>query len=343
MRTGSFSRTVWRRDGAKYFSARRGEILSSLTPDEMCASMRAGGDTDFIWTETAVFGRSAQTGYYAVVKAAGDLAARGAEPAGICVRLMLPAGCSEDDVAELAQGIEDACRRLNLQTACFQGEVSPAVTVSTVCISAAGILPGSRQIRCSMVKPGQTILLCGYTGLEGTLRILDEAGEELGTRFAPAFLDQAAELKKELVTPDAILQAVRADFGSVKENNPGISAVQQIGSGGILAALWDLTEASGTGVHVEMSKMAIRQETVEICEFYRIDPYRLTSAGSFLIAADHADRAVEVLEKAGVRAGKLGTATASHAKEVSGRNEVRYLDRPAADELMRWWEERLHP
>ena len=180
MRTGSFSRTVWRRDGAKYFSARRGEILSSLTPDEMCASMRAGGDADFIWTETAVFGRSAQTGYYAVVKAAGDLAARGAEPAGVCVRLMLPAGCSEDDVAELAQGIEDACRRLNLQTACFQGEVSPAVTVSTVCISAAGILPGNRQIRCSMVKPGQTILLCGYTGLEGTLRILDEAGWKPG-------------------------------------------------------------------------------------------------------------------------------------------------------------------
>ena len=54
--------------------------------------------------------------------------------------------------------------------------------------------------------------------------------------------------------------------------------MQQIGSGGILAALWDLTEASGTGMKVDMAEFSIRQETVELCEFYRLNPYLLTSA-----------------------------------------------------------------
>ena len=340
MRTGSFSRTVWRRDGAKYFSTERGEILFGLSPEEMCAGLKGEEGADFLWTEASAFGWSGQTGYYAVLKAAGDLAARGADPVGVSVRMMLPSACSEDDVAKLARGIGAACSQMKLQAACFQGETSPAVHLPTVCISAAGTVPKGGIRRCSFMRPGQAILLCGYTGLEGTLRLLDEAGNELGTRFVPAFLDKTAQLKKELVTPEMILRALRADRITPGEG-PGISAVQQIGSGGILGALWDLTEASGTGMHVEMPQMAVRQETVEICEFYRINPYLLTSAGSFLIAADDADRTVDVLEKVGVRAGKLGVATAEHAKVVSGRDEIRYLDRPAPDELIRWWAERL--
>lgn len=35
----------------------------------------------------------------------------------------------------------------------------------------------------------------------------------------------------------------------------------------------------------------------------------------------------------------LGVTTADHAKVITSGDEVRYLDRPAPDELMRWWEE----
>lgn len=339
MKTGNFSRTVWRRSGAKQFHTEREEVLFGLSPEETCAALKGEEGKDFLWAQAAVSGCSAGSGYFAALKAAGDLAARGAQPKALSVRLLLPPDRDEETVKEFSAAIEAACKRMHIQTACFQGEFSPAAAIPTVCVSAAGTARRDEIMQCRMVRPGQSIVLCGYTGLEGTLRILDEAEEELNTRFTSAFLEKTRELERELVTGEAVLEAV-SKAGKIQEN-AGITAVHQIGSGGIMAALWDLTEASGTGLEAEMSRMTIRQETVEICEFYRLNPYLLTSSGSFLIAADDAGCVLKVLEKAGIRAGKLGVATEQNAKVISGRDEIRYLDRPAPDELVRWWVERL--
>ena len=85
-----------------------------------------------------------------------------------------------------------------------------------------------------------------------------------------------------------------------------------------------------------MGLIALRQETVEICEYFRLNPYQMTSSGSFLLAADHAEEVIAVLEGAGARAGRLGVARAQNARVITSGEEVRYLDRPAPDELMRW-------
>ena len=107
-------------------------------------------------------------------------------------------------------------------------------------------------------------------------------------------------------------------------------------SGGILAALWDLAEHAQIGLESDLGLMTLRQETVEICEFFHLNPYQMTSAGSFLLAADHAEEVIAVLKEAGARAGRLGVARAQNARVITSGEEVRYLDRPAPDELMRW-------
>ena len=65
-------------------------------------------------------------------------------------------------------------------------------------------------------------------------------------------------------------------------------------------------------------------------------PHQLTSAGSYLILTDEADQVIEVLEKAGARAVRLGVAKAQNARVITSKEEIRYLDRPAPDELARW-------
>ena len=85
-----------------------------------------------------------------------------------------------------------------------------------------------------------------------------------------------------------------------------------------------------------MSGIAIKQETVEICEFYRLNPYQMTSAGSFLIVTEDAQTVIEILEKAGARAGRLGVTKSRNARVITSGEEVRYLDRPAPDELALW-------
>ena len=48
----------------------------------------------------------------------------------------------------------------------------------------------------------------------------------------------------------------------------GVRAMHDVTTGGIFGALWELAEASGVGLEIELKKIPIRQETVEICEFF---------------------------------------------------------------------------
>ena len=175
------------------------------------------------------------------------------------------------------------------------------------------------------------LLMCGYAGLEGTLRILSESRADLSTRFTDTFLDEAERLEDELVMPGQMLRVFDAD---------GNAAVRQIGSGGILAALWELCEQKEAGFEIDMHHIALKQETGEICEFYRRNPYQMTSAGSFLILTERADEVLAALEDAGAHAVRLGTAGKQNARVIRNGEETRYLDRPAPDELLRWQTER---
>ena len=119
-----------------------------------------------------------------------------------------------------------------------------------------------------------------------------------------------------------------------------ILAARQIGSGGILAALWELAEDAETGFEIDMANIVLKQETVEICEFYRLNPYQMTSAGSFLILTTEAEQVIELLKGAGARAGRLGVTKAQNARVITSGTEMRYLDRPAPDELVNWMAKR---
>lgn len=88
-----------------------------------------------------------------------------------------------------------------------------------------------------------------------------------------------------------------------------------------------------------MSQIAIRQETVEICEYYQLNPYQMTSTGGMLMVTKDGAGLIKVLEKAGARAVRLGVTTSENARVITSGDEKRYMDRPAPDEWMRWWEQ----
>ena len=217
---------------------------------------------------------------------------------------------------------------MNLEICQIQVETSSFVTQMVVTATAVGEKESTAIREQEMTVAGEELLLCGYAGLEGTLRILDESEEELGTRFVPVFLEKAKLLREKLVLPDQIL--------SVKEQ---VSDIRQIGSGGILAALWELGEELQTGFDIDFSKIALKQETVEICEFYQLNPYLMTSAGSFLLVTGQSEEVIACLAEQGVSAVRLGCMKDQNARVIKNGEETRYLDRPAADELARWWKE----
>ena len=57
----------------------------------------------------------------------------------------------------------------------------------------------------------------------------------------------------------------------------GASALCAMGEGGILRALWKMAEASRVGLRADLRKIPVRQETIEICERFDLNPYKLLS------------------------------------------------------------------
>lgn len=333
MRNGRITQTAWQRAVRKRLKTERKEAVWRPSPWETCSAVRTEYDGLAGWADAVVSDDSADAGFYAVYRAAGDLAAKGIRAAAVSIRALFPEGTDEIRLAELAESIEQACSELNIQVTSFDGTVTKDVSRMVVFAGAAGWGTEKKEEEKTdsgrEQNPGE-IILCGYAGLEGMLRILALDPPELRERFVSDFLDRAAALKCEIIRPEKILNLscrMRA-------------SVFQIGQGGIFASLWELAQTGNVGFEIPMSQIALKQETVEICEFYRLNPYLLTSCGSYLVLTGQGDEMLDRLAQDGVPAVRLGRALRQNAKVLISGEERRYLDRPAEDELQRWQDER---
>lgn len=296
---------------------------------EMCAAISGDGGF-FVVADATVCGNTSYTGAYAAIRALNDLMTRGAEPVAVQVSLMLPIHIKETDVQKLISVLKGFCKENGIAIATVRAEVQATVRQVTVHVSAIGQAEEERLLGLEQVAPEQDIILCGSIALEGMQRILDECDAELKERFVPAFLRQMRELKKEMFLGEAI----RSAWGHV-------SAMQQIGNGGIFATLWEVAEAAGLGLTVDLSQMTVCQETIEVCEFYRLNPYRMTSTGGVLMLTEDGESLLQILRGCGVRASRLGRTEKGKIRKVINGGESRFLDRPAPDELALWQEKRL--
>lgn len=330
MKPGKLSQTVWNRTVQKQLNSMKERFLLKPSKEERCTALRTASGEITLTASASVTGRAASLGTYAIAAAVNDIAARGASPAGLTVQIMLPVDAEETLLKEMIREMELLCQKLHIAIAGIQAEVSTAVSQVLIQVTALGLAEEAALLPLSKIGPRQDIVLCGYIGLEGMLRILAECEEELGRRFSPSFLRQMKSLESQLIRLDAIRMASGC-----------VTAMQQIGSGGITGTMWELAEAAGVGLAVDLKKMNIRQETVEVCEYYHLNPYQMTSAGSILMITEHGERLARILCGGGVRASVLGVTTAGNARVVTSGEERRFLERPAPDELSRWWEERL--
>lgn len=177
--------------------------------------------------------------------------------------------------------------------------------------------------------PGDEIVVAGYAGLKGTSIIAKEKEAELGRYFSKGFLADGknlyevyrADMEKEGISPWNLGMEL------------GAHSLYEIGEGGFLAALWKMAEASDVGLSVDLRKIPIRQETIEISEIFSVNPYRLYGKGAVLIGTPSGEALVFKLEKLGFMAAVIGQAEKGIARKLYSGENFRYLERPLQDEL----------
>lgn len=184
------------------------------------------------------------------------------------------------------------------------------------------------------MEAGQDLVAVGYIALRGT-SVIAAAGEpELRKRFTAQFVKRCRNLYESRglfklpgvsASWEAKAEALACRHGAASWCVPG--------EGGIMAALWDYFDSFHLGFEINLKRLPVLQETIEVCEVFDINPYRLQSEGCLLCTAPNGGDLIDSLEKEGIYAAVLGKATGHIGRQITNGEIRSFLDRPKPDEL----------
>lgn len=323
MRIGKVSDSVLKRSVLKLLREKREEISKGAGVGEDCAlfsfkdSHMASCVSEVAVADVADIGRALQ-------KCANNLATAKAEPVAAMMQLLLPQETEEPFLKQLMKAANEAAQKLSMQIVGGHTTVSPYVTQPIVCFTGFGKAQEDVCVPTGVIKPGMDIVVTKWIGLEGTAILAKKHEEELLDRYPRYMVEKAIAFSEYM----SILPEAAVAWKS------GASSMHDVSEGGIFAALWEMAESAGVGLNIDLRKLPLRQETVEVCELLEKNPYELLGGGSLIIAAADGEAMVEALAAEGIVATNVGQFTDSNDKLIFNEEEKRYMDRPAMDQVI---------
>ncbi len=317
MRVGKLDNGTLERLIINKIKCRRPEVKKSAAVGEDCAVIDFGEYNCVISTDP-ITGAVSDIGRLAVNVSCNDIASNGVEPLGILLTVLLPPSVTEEQMSQIMADAADEAAKLNIEILGGHTEITPVVTVPVISATALGRQVASEAVDRN-IEPGDYFVMTKAAGIEGTGIIVADYGNELSDvltdneiAFAINLLEHTSVVKEGIIA-----------------GKLGVGPMHDITEGGVLGAVWELCRISGVGADIDISKIPIYDVTSKVCRHYGINPYRLISSGSMMMAVrpDKYDALMEALAEAGVGAACIGRAV------VAG--EGMDIAPPAADELFK--------
>ena len=247
-------------------------------------------------------------------------ASRGAAVEQITVSVIMPAGSEEAAFRGFTSGLGYLCKQEKIWVTVEDARVLREVSIPL--IRAVGIGPQTGKTETDRLAADIDVILAGSIAREGAAILAIEKEEELRKRFAAFYVEAAQALYDDAAMP-AVRELIR-EYGA-----HGIA----VREGGIFAGLWNLAAAGKVGLDIDLGAIPIRQHTVEVCEYFNLNPYMLLSGGCILLAAAHGESLVAALEDRGITAAVIGKTRNGNDRIIRYDDEIRYLEPPKADEI----------
>ena len=289
MRQGKISENVLKRSVLKKIKTHRDEVVSGAGIGKDCAIL-AFGEEQTVLSVTPVTAPVTELSSYAIPMALNNIAVAGAHPVGVMLSILLPEETEETELRQIMEQAEEVCHAWNVEIMGGHTEVTSAAAKPVMTVTGVGKKEAARAGFPQGIKANQDIVVSKWIGLEGTARLAKEHKEELCSKYPVRMIEEAAGYDKYLsVIPEAAT-AVKS----------GVCMMHDVSEGGIFGALWELAERAGVGLNIDLKKIPLRQETVEVCELCNVNPYELLSGGSLLMITDNGPGLTERLREAGI-------------------------------------------
>ncbi len=286
------------------------------------------GEKVLITSMDPITGALERIGWLAININANDVATFGVQPRFFSSCLLLPESATKETVKAICEQIDLGAKKLGIAVTGGHAETTPNLPYPIVVGYCMGVAGRNDYVTAKGAKVGNKLILTKSVGIEGTAILATDRHSQLANKLKPALLNKAKKLFSNIsVVKEAVL-AFETGY---------VTAMHDPTEGGIAGGIHELADASNAGFKVYEENLSIANETLRICEFFRIDPLQLIASGSLLIAAEesYADKVVEALNRNRIAASIIGEILSSpkkrFLKRISGKTEK--LVRPVSDHL----------
>ena len=122
------------------------------------------------------------------------------------------------------------------------------------------------------------VFVSGFVGNLGTKVLIENKFDELSRYFNKQYLQSLSE-ELDKTIKDGFIPSL-----SILDNK--VVDTLEISKGGALSSLWKLCDRNHWGLTYNLRKIPILQGTIEIANFYDINPYRFLTQNSKLLVLD---------------------------------------------------------
>jgi len=247
------------------------------------------------------------TPWIAWVKAMNNFACSGGQIEGARLTMLLPQNVKESWIKGYMADFNSYAEAKDIQILGGHTQVSEVFARAQFVVTMLGTA-GDYCANKKKIKPGYDIVMVGQAGLMGADIILKEKREELHTRLPDFYLDMAS-VKEDAYS---IVDVARR----IADSGMDICYMHDGSSGGVYGALWQMGVWMDKGFEVQHVDIPIRQETIEICEFFNINPYLLDATGCLFVVVEDGEKLVEYLAEQETEAAVIGVVTEKKEKLI---------------------------
>ena len=243
-----------------------------------------------------------EIGWYVVHVNANDIASMGATPRWLLLTLLLPEKRTDRAmIEEIFSQVSQACQSMGVVLCGGHTEITHGLDRPI----AVGLMLGEvekEDLVCTAgVQAGDDIILTKGIAIEGTAVLAREMEVSLAEQVGSELV---ARGKRFLQEPG--ISVLREAMVVCQAGRP--HAMHDPTEGGLATGLWELAQASGKGIVVDLGRVHVFPETAVFCQALDLDPLGLIASGALLVTAapEESSKMVQALTREGIGAAIIG-------------------------------------
>ena len=260
-----------------------------------------------------------RAGEFALEVVLADVAVSGVAPTHLTVSLTLPPSMTDEELARTWRGMADHAESLGVSVVAGHTARYDGVSFSWVGgATAMGVGDPGSIVRPDGARPGDALVIS--TG----------PGAEVAGLFATLFGDRLDVPGSTLATARERIEDLAVVEDALAAASAGaLSAMHDATAGGVVGGLAEMAGGAGVRFDVDREAVPVADGVDAICEAIDVDPWRVTSSGTLLIAVadDDAAAVVDAIEARGTPAAVVGEVSAGEGVYLDGER----VEPPAED------------